>query len=251
LDDDLTRDAVLGGRLMLWQPRKGFRFGIDAVLLAAAVPARSGQRVLELGCGVGTAVFCLGARVQGLALTGVERQPDYAALAMRNADDNGVAARILTADLMTLPPPVRAEAFDHILMNPPYFDRTRSLDAADAGRNAARGGDTALTDWVTVAARRLAPRGTLTIIQRATRLPEILTACDGRLGSLTVLPLSARSGRAPEHIILRAVKDGQAPFRLLAPLVLHDGAAHESDAESYTAPIRAVLREGTALPWGD
>jgi tRNA1(Val) A37 N6-methylase TrmN6 len=250
-DEALTRDAALDGRLWLWQPARGFRFGIDAVLLAAAVPARPGDRVLELGCGVGAAVLSLATRLPGLTLTGVEAQAPYATLAARNAAENGIALRVVTADLTALPAPVRAESFDQILMNPPYFDRAAGVAARDAGRDTALAGATPLADWITTAARRLAPRGTLTVIQRSARLTDLLAALAGRLGSVSVLPLQARAGRAPEHVILRARKDGRAPFRLLAPLVLHAGATHESDAENYAPAIQAVLRKAAALPWVD
>ena len=61
-DDALSCDAFLGGRLRIWQPRAGYRAGIDPVMLAAAVPARPRQSVLELGCGAGTASLCLAAQ---------------------------------------------------------------------------------------------------------------------------------------------------------------------------------------------
>jgi len=247
----LTRDAVLGGRLMLWQPARGYRFGMDAILLAAAVPARSGQRALDLGCGVGAAVLALGARVPGLALTGVEVQADYAALARQNAAENDLPLNVVQADLRALPAPLRQAQFDHVLMNPPYFDRATSVCSDDAGRDMALGGPLPLADWIAVAARRLAPGGWLTLIQRSARLPECLAGLDGRLGSISVLPMSARAGRVPETMILRARKDGRAPFRLLAPLVTHDGNRHESDAESHAPIILDVLRNAAALPWVD
>jgi tRNA1(Val) A37 N6-methylase TrmN6 len=246
LDAELTHDALLGGKLWLWQPKKGFRVAIDTILLAAAVPARAGDSVLDLGCGVGGAILALAARVPGLALTGLELQPDYAALARRNAAEAGVDLRVITADLRNLR---LGQGFAHVIMNPPYFDRARSLPAADAGRDAARGGDAPLADWLAVAARRLAPRGQLTAVCRMAMLPEMLAGLDGRLGSVAVLPLAARGGRAPENMILRARKDGRAPFRLLPALVLHDGPAHDGDRDSFTSVIRAVLRDGAPLPW--
>ncbi|MFZ8943107.1 MAG: methyltransferase, partial [Gemmobacter sp.] len=92
--DELTRDGFLGGRVTIMQPRAGFRSSTDAVFLAAAVPARPGESVLELGCGAGAAILCLGARVAGLSLAGLELQPGYAALAARNAEANGRALQV-------------------------------------------------------------------------------------------------------------------------------------------------------------
>jgi len=242
---------VLGGALRLWQPARGYRVGVDAILLAAAVPALPGQRVLELGCGVGGAVLALGRRVPALDLTGVEVQADYAALAARNAAANGIALRVIAADIAALPPALRQEAFDHVLMNPPYFNRRASIAANDPGRDMALGGPLPLADWIAVAARRLRPRGVLTLIQRSTRLAEVLMALDGRLGSVEVRPLAARDGRVAEHVICRARKGGRAALRLLPPMILHAGDRHESDAEHYTPAVRAVLREGAELPWID
>lgn len=248
---DLTTDAFLGGRLRITQPGRGYRAGVDPVLLAAAVPARAGERVLELGIGAGVASLCLAVRVPGLTLTGVEVQADYADLARRNATDNAVDLRVITADLAALPADLRHESFDHVMMNPPYYDRATGTGAQDAGRDMALGGATALTVWVDVAARRLRPRGWLTLIQRADRLANVLAALDGRLGSVTVRPLAPRAGRDAHLVLLRARKDGRAPFRLLAPLVMHDGALHLRDAEDYAANFRHILRDGGDLPWPD
>ncbi|WP_093990977.1 tRNA1(Val) (adenine(37)-N6)-methyltransferase [Flavimaricola marinus] len=246
--DNLTQDAFLGGRVQLLQPRKGYRAGIDPVLLAAAVPATSGELVLELGCGVGAALFCLGARVPGLTLAGIEVQPDYAELARQNAALNGMEAQIHTCDLRQLPGDLRNTCFHHVLANPPYYDRTKGSPAPDSGRDMALGGDTPMADWVETAARRLRPKGWLTLIQKADRLGEILTAATARLGSITVLPIAGRDGRDADRVIVQARKDGRAPLRLLAPLVLHTGPAHLRDGDDYGPFIRSILREGAALP---
>ena len=244
---DLTCDDFLGGKVRAWQPRKGYRAGVDPVLLAASVQAKPGQSVLELGCGVGVASLCLAARVPGLALTGVELQPDYADLARRNALQNEAPFDVVTADLRTLPADLRQLRFDHVIMNPPYFDRTAGTAAANQGRDTALGGDTPLADWLDIGARRLGPRGYLTLIQRIERLPEVLTALAGRLGSVIVRPIAGRESRAPELFLLQARQEGRAPFRMATPLVMHSGAIHAGDVESYTDSVRDILRNGAAL----
>ena len=248
MNEALTCDEFLGGRLKLWQPHEGYRAGADPVLLAAAVPAEAGQDVLELGCGGGAAILCLGARVEGLNLTGIELQPSYAALARRNADENGIGLSVIEADLRALPTDLRQRHWHHILMNPPYFDRSASTPSADSGRDTSLGGETPMSDWIDVAARRLRPKGTLTLIQRIERLPEALVACEGRLGSLVVLPLAPRADRAPKLFLLQARKGGRAAFHLSAPLVLHKGHTHVKDRDDYTAEARAILRDGKPLP---
>ncbi|NNE51977.1 MAG: methyltransferase [Sulfitobacter sp.] len=245
-ENDLTRDAFLGGKLHLWQPRQGYRAGVDPVLLAATVEAEPGARVLELGCGAGAAILCLGARVPGLRLTGVEREETYADLARRNG---GTALEVVKADLREMPLDLRQRQFDHVLANPPYYRRTASIRSEDPAREAAHGEHTALRDWVRIAAKRLAPKGQAHFIHLAERLPDILAALPRGMGSVEVLPLAARVGRAPDRIILRATKNGRGAFHLHAPLILHEGDRHQVDGDSYTAPIDAALRTGAALPF--
>ncbi|WP_417259735.1 tRNA1(Val) (adenine(37)-N6)-methyltransferase [Celeribacter sp.] len=246
---DETCDDFLGGRVRLLQPANGYRAGIDPVLLAAAVGASSGQNVLELGCGAGAASLCLHARVSGLSFVGVEVQAEYASLARRNAQANGATMQVVEADLRNLPADIKAQRFDHVIANPPYFKREKSTAAQDAGRDVALGGDTPLEAWVDVAARRLAPKGYLTMIQKADRLPDLICAISGRLGSMRVLPVQSRIGRPAGLVILQARKAGRADFVLHAPLVMHEGARHERDAESYTLQISAILRKAAAIAW--
>ncbi len=242
---DLTHDAFLGGLLHLWQPRSGYRAGVDPVLLAASVDAQPGQRVLELGCGAGAAILCLGARVPGLRLTGVELQPAYADLARRNGAQAGL--EVVTADLTDLPPDLRQRQFDHVIANPPYFDRSASRASGNARREPSLGESVPLSQWVRVAGKRLAPKGYAHFIHRAERLPELMRALADDMGSIEVLPLAPRVGRRAELIILRARKSGRAAFRLYPPLVMHEGPRHLRDGDSYVPAIRAVLRDGAGL----
>ena len=241
MTDDLTYDGFLDGRVMAWQPRVGYRAATDPVFLAAGCPAVAGESVLELGCGVGVAALCLSARVPGLSVVGVERQAGYAALGRRNG------LEVVEADLVALPPEVRQRSFDQVIANPPYYGAGTA--SHDAGRDAALREDTALAQWCAVARARLIQGGWLTMIQLAERLPDLLAGLDG-FGSVAVLPLTPRAGRAAGRVVVRARKGGRGAFRLLAPILVHDGAQHMGDGDDYSATARAVLRDAAPLPFG-
>lgn len=242
---ELSDDKFLSGKLRLLQPIRGYRAATDPVLLAAACPALPGEAVLDLGCGVGAAAFCLGRRVPGVSLTGLELQPDYADLARRNAERNGLALEVHQGNLTRMPKDLRRD-FDHVIANPPYYPSGGSPSPV-AGRAKAMQVETPLAEWVAAACRRLRPGGWMTMICGADGLPEVLSSLGSKLGSASVLPLAAREGRAALRVIVQARKGGRAPFRLLAPLVIHAGPAHDGDRESYTAAANAVLRDGADL----
>jgi len=205
-------------------PKRGFRSGIDAVMLAAAVPAQAGDHVLELGCGVGVASLCLDARIAGLGFTGVEVQPAYADLAAQNVASNGATAQVICADLRA---------------------------SHDAGRDVAMAGDTPLADWIDVGIKRLAPKGTLTIIQHIARLPEVLQAMSGRLGSVMIRPIAAHQDAAPGLFVCQAKHSGRAPFVLSKTWIMHGADAAKGDVESYTPQTKAILRNAASFPMCD
>ncbi|MGH1464375.1 MAG: tRNA1(Val) (adenine(37)-N6)-methyltransferase [Cognatishimia sp.] len=248
MNEKTTENEYLSGRVMIRQPVHGYRAGVDPVLLAASVPAKSGQTVLELGTGVGTAALCLAARIAGLQLTGVELQPEYAHLAAENGQRNRAEFQVVTADLADLPNPIRQLRYDHVIANPPYFDRTAGYSSKHTGRELAMGEDTPLATWISVAAKRVKPKGFVTFIHRAERLADILQHLPGAMGSVQVMPLQPRIGRDASLIIVRARHSGRAALRLHAPILMHRGSEHQSDAEDYTPEVRAILRNGAPLP---
>ncbi|QPM90696.1 tRNA1(Val) (adenine(37)-N6)-methyltransferase [Pseudooceanicola algae] len=245
--EGLSRDRFLGGKLWLNQPRAGYRAGVDPVLLAASIPASAGQSLLDIGCGIGTAALCAGTRVPGLRLSGLERQAPYAALARRNARENGLEMVIHEGDLTRMPPDLRQERFDHVIANPPYFRRNASIPSHIRDREGALGEETPLDLWVDAASRRCAPGGFVTFIHRAERLPELMAAFDARLGSLELKPLIPRRGRESQLILLRGRKEGRGAFRLHAGLLLHENASHTSDHSDYTREASRILRDGESL----
>lgn len=241
---DTTSDSFLGGRIILRQPSVGYRAGPDAVLLAASAPANSGESVLELGCGVGAVSLCLASRVGGLDMVGVEIQPEYAKLAKENA---GQVMDVVIADITEMPLSVRDRQFHHVIANPPYYLENRRKKSGIHGREVAFTEDTPLSSWIDVAAKRLRPKGVLSLIQDIERLPQALSAALPVLGSLEVMPICSRNGRRARRFLLRARKGGRAEFMLHPALVLHEGDVHSVDQDTYLPNIKAILRDGAPL----
>lgn len=242
--DTSGEDTLLGGRVRLHQPEDGFRVAIDTVLLAAAVPAHGGDRVLDLGCGVGGASLALMARVPGLHVTGLERAPEMAALYDENAALNGWTgtAAAVVGDVADPPAAIKAGTFDHVMMNPPYQAEgggNVSPHPMKRDANAERGAG--LAAWVAAARTALKPKGYLTIVHRADRLDHIVAALGGGFGGVAVLPLWPRTGEAAKRVIVQARLGVRTPARLLPGLVLHGAAG------GYTEAAEAVIRDGGAL----
>lgn len=239
--------TLLGGRVVHAQRADGHRTGIEPVLLAASIPAVPGDRVLEGGCGSGAGLLCLAARVGGIGGVGVERDPALAALAAANIAANGFAMlAVLNAEIEQARP---AGAFDHAFANPPWHDPAGTR-APDERQEAARRREAGLlARWAERLARPLRHRGTLTFALAAPLLPEGLAALAGAgCGSAAVLPLWPRAGIAAKLLLLRGVKGGRGPFRLLPGLVLHDRAQYGAGSR-YTAAAEAILRDAAPLPF--
>lgn len=225
---DLTEDAFLGGQLRLRQPTRGHRAGHDAILLAAATAARPGDRVVDLGAGVGAAGLALARRVGGLALTLVERAPDLAGLARDNAHANDLQADVAVLDVAADAAAFAAaglgpDSVDVVLMNPPFHDAARhraSPDQARATAHMATG--TTLETWTHAARRMLKSGGALTLIWRADGLSEVLAALARGFGSLVLQPVHGQAGKPAIRILVRAVKGGRAPTQILASVVLNE-----------------------------
>ncbi|MBC6442005.1 MAG: methyltransferase [Rhodobacteraceae bacterium] len=245
-----THDGFLGGRLVLEQPATGYRAATEPVFLAAACPATTGDNVLDLGCGVGVAALCLAQRVPGVTVTGVEVQPAYAELARLNAAANGLSLEVAVADIARLPPGLAAQNFDHVILNPPFFEGGRVICPHDTGCATARVETLSLIDWCDFALRRLKPKGTITIIQRVERFGDIVAGLGDRAGGIRILPIAARGGRSAGRVLVQAKKTSRTPLVLLPPFHVHDGPVHVTDGDDFSAAARAILRDGSALPLG-
>ena len=244
--DNVTDDAILNGRLRLLQPRRGHRFGHDAILLAAAIAAQPGEHLVEFGAGVGAASLALLVRISGIDVTLVEIDPGLAALATENLARNGFTsrARAVTADVGALGDGnvIEPASADHVFMNPP-FNTDSHQPAPDSGRrNAHHGAADVLPRWLGAARMLLKPSGYITVIWRADGLDALLETLRPAFGSISVRPVYPGPGRTAIRVIVSARLGGKAALRLAPPLVLNDAAQKPSPA------AEAILRAGEGWP---
>jgi tRNA1(Val) A37 N6-methylase TrmN6 len=236
----VTDDAVLGGRLKLSQPVTGHRAGHDAILLAAAAP-KSGN-ALDLGAGVGSAGLALLARGIAERVTLVEIDPALSRLSSENAKRNGFAEHVeaicgdVTSELS-----LAQDAFDLVLMNPPFNDDTHrpSPDMERATAHSAT--ETTIEDWIAAANRYCKAGGTLTLIHRPEAALPILKSLERRFGAIEMIPVFPKPETAAIRLILRAIKGRKTPAKMLSGIILnnHDG--------SPSTIAERILRDGAAL----
>ncbi len=230
--------------MRLAQAERGYRVAIDPVLLAAAIPAKEGDVVLDLGCGVGAAGLCLARRVGGCRVLGVDMDPRAVSLARENIEANDFADRmeIVEADLLRLPKTLKPGSFDHAMANPPHLAASSAQPSPRASRARAMvEGEATLADWIAAALRLLRTKGSLTMIHRADRLDELLAHLHGKAGGVVVFPLWPMRGRPAKRVIVQATKGSRSPAVLAPGLVLHrDGGLYSRAAES-------ILRRGVGL----
>ncbi len=237
-----TTDRLLGGRLVLRQPARGYRIAIDTVLLAAAVPARPGRRLVELGAGVGGAALAVAARVPGVEVLAVERDPVLARALADNAAANRLGARVRAVVADVGAAPLASGGADVVFTNPPYGAAGEgSAPATALGRAARRESGPDLGVWLAAAAALVRRGGDLVVVHRADRLAEVLSALVPQ--PLTVLPLWPRAHRAAKRVLVCARIGRRGGVRLSAGLVLHDAEGH------FTPEAEAVLRDAAELVW--
>jgi tRNA1(Val) A37 N6-methylase TrmN6 len=243
---DTTEDGFLGGRLLLRQPRKGYRAGMDAALLAAACDAGPGQRVIEAGCGAGAALLSAAVRRPESPFVGLERDPAALALARANIEANGLAGRVeaVEGQVSQKPTSLGLNPFDAALANPPFFDDPGAIRGPAPERAGAWMADDGLEAWTRFLLKAVREGGTITLIHRADRMVDILALLGPGAGSFRIRPVHPFADEPAKRVLVRAIKTGKAPLVLLPALVLHD-----REGGKHTAEAEAILRGEAALGW--
>lgn len=238
-DENTTVDDFLGGLIKLRQPKIGYRATSDAVMVAAAVPAKEGETILDVGCASGIVGLCIGARVPNLSITGVEIQPELVELACQNAALNGQNLMVIEADISKKVPELHGIQFHHVVTNPPFYTETPARQSRQV--EMAYKQVVPLKKWIDFCLRHLRAKGTFTIIHRSESVPEILSLLNGRLGGIRLIPIWPKPGVNPKRVIIQGIMNSKKPFEIHSGFVMH----HHDDTRTDEA--ECIMREGVSL----
>ncbi len=224
--------------LKIIQNRKGFCFGIDAVLLSAFAEVKSGERVLDLGTGTGVIPILLCGKTAGEHFTGLEINPESADMARRSVVYNQLEERIsiVTGDICHAGEEFAAGSFDVVTSNPPYMTGGHGLINPDPMLAAARHEVHCTFDDVARSASvMLRERGRFYLVHRPFRLPELMTTLTKyRLEPKSMRLVYPSVDKEPSMVLLGCMKGGRARCRVEKPLIIYD------DARQYTPEVKAL-----------
>lgn len=240
----LSSGTLMAGKIVYSQFQTGNRTGLEPVLMAAAVPARPGQRIAEIGCGAGAGLLCLAHRIPELNLWGIELDSASLRLAEQNMHANGhTGVTFVNACFPTgLPPEVPFGQFDHCFANPPWHEAESSASPTARRDLARRALPDTLESWIKGASRLLRHKGSLTLALPADQLAAACTALTlARFGDVALCPLWPKRGRAARLMLVQARYGVKNPSRILPGLTLHE------DAGGFTPESRLILKDGNPL----
>jgi tRNA1(Val) A37 N6-methylase TrmN6 len=241
-----TQDRLLGGRISLFQPAKGYRVAIDPVFLAAAVPPQKGVAILDLGIGTGAVSLCLRARMPACPIVGLDNNAEYLELARKSFEENGMAEKFSLhfGNIQNPPAEMDALRFDIVVANPPYFEGSAYSPSPDAGKSQAHANEgIEWQNWVNAAAHFLTPEGTFFVIFPGDKQESFLPNLKATFDEVKVFSLLQRANGPVTRLIVAAkgLSGAKKPVLEGGKLALHQ------ESGAYTDEAEAVLRQVKGL----
>jgi len=230
--DPLTNDIFLGGGIRLRQPRHGYRFSIDAVILAGSLHPRPGDSMVDLGTGCGIVPILLSHRWPSVRIWGVEVQAELAAVAVENVRTNAMEPQvtILNADLRDVSAGLLGGPVDWVVANPPYR-RGRSGRVNPNCQRALARHEIAMTlpDLVAAARRLLKTGGRFVAIYGAERTADLLFHMrSGHIEPKRLQAIQPDPQSNARLILVEGIKDGKPGAALVPPLIIREGSGRYS-----------------------
>jgi tRNA1Val (adenine37-N6)-methyltransferase len=242
---DETLDALFQGKLRLFQSRSGYRFSLDALLLADFMTCRGPEQIADLGTGNGVLALILAYLHPSLSITGLEIQPKMVDRARRNVRVNGFEDRVAIrcGDVRNVQEVFAPGSFAAVICNPPYRHSTSGRISPNLERRIARHEiAAALGDFLYAGAYLLPIRGRMALVYSARRAVDLLKS----MGGVDLEPKRLRvvhsfADTSASLVLVEGVKGGRSGIEVLPPLIVYN------KAQEYTAEVEAMLARSAAV----
>ena len=233
---NLTKDCILDGKLILSQPRIGYRIPIDPIILAAFVENSKAKKILDVGCGAGTISLILKYENPKAEIMALDVDSENCEICRLNSVKNSLPLNVIDADLAEIEKisSLKNVFFDLIVTNPPYFKEDSSRVSPE--KKLSKFETMPLNDWISLCLKKLSPRGTFAIIHDAARIDDIIFALKNfrePIGAIEIFPIYSRRNDVAKRIIVRCKKNSKKSPQIFPPLIVHDEDGKYSSEAAY------------------
>ena len=232
-------DKFLGNKVLLKQSKEGLRATSDSVLVAALVPIKRGESVLDVGAGNGVIGCCLNARIP-CVITAIETQSDLCSLIQENADLNKAKIEVIQQDIFSKHDSLKGKLFHHVITNPPFYEISKNTRQNPEQRKAyVQNFD--LKKWLEYCLKHLRAKGSFNLIHRPEMLGQILPVLEKKLGNIEIFPIVSKEGEPAKRILVRGILNKNGSLILHSPLIMH------TKENKRTELAEKILRFGGAI----
>lgn len=232
IQENFTDDSILNGKILLRQPKKGYRVAIDPIILASFIEPKDNQEILDVGCGVGAISLILKRKNRSAKITAIDIDENMCELCRYNSEKNSLELSVKNIGIGNMP---KENLYDFVITNPPFFSKESSR--VSATKELANFETMELADWISLCLNLLKNKGIFSIIHDTSRIGDILAAIKGRAGSAEIIPIFPKENKEAVRVVVKCVKGSFSKTKMHRGIVMH------SEDGKYSEVAKKILDE--------
>lgn len=231
MNEEFTEDKILNGKIRILQPRDGYRVALDPIIFASYIKTKFGNKILDVGCGVGTVSLILKYKNPLVKVTAIDINEKMCSFCKENAKRNSIDISVINESIESTES--LGKDFDVVVTNPPFFEKKSSR--LSEKKLLANFETIPLYDWITFCLKRLKNGGKFAIIHLASRLDDILYAIKDKIGAIEIFPIHSKTDSDANRIVITGIKGRNSQIKMHSGLIVHN------ENGKYTEKVAKIL----------
>lgn len=232
IQENFTDDSILNGKILLRQPKKGYRVAIDPIILASFIEPTDNQEILDVGCGVGAISLILKSKNRSAKITAIDIDENMCELCRYNSEKNSLELDVKNIAIENMP---RENLYDFVVTNPPFFSKGSSR--VSVTKELANFETMELSEWISLCLNLLKNKGIFSIIHDASRIGDILAVIKGHAGAAEIIPIFSKENKEAIRVIVKCIKGNFSKTKMRRGIVIH------SEDGKYSEVAKKILDE--------